>query len=162
MPPNVNEKTLKSALMLELRRTLRHPRPVLFRHEDVFTHGVPDISATWRNGTSWWEAKYADPYLEDWRGVQWQMMKDLETNNPGRAFYIIWFKTVTTERTLIVAPSDMNEWTSKAIRTFTGFDHASVAEFIRGVHSNDYVRARLFPGSPRVEDSQRCAEGGGA
>lgn len=152
-----NEAKLKRALMLELKKQIRHPRPVIFRHEDRYTHGMPDISLTLRNGTSWWEAKHAIGYLDRGKKIQEQMMRDLSANG-GRAFYIIW-RTGTdgSERTYVVHPNDLNEWTEKYLVMFVGFDFESLATFMKEVHSDGYVK-RLLPGCAREQDASGCSE----
>jgi hypothetical protein len=55
----VNEAYLKGRLVRILREEL--PGAVVFRHEDKFTPGVPDISVTWHGRTRWIEVKYDRP-----------------------------------------------------------------------------------------------------
>jgi hypothetical protein len=52
----VNEGTLKRALVKAIRAAM--PGAVVYRHEDTFSAGIPDISVTWQGITSWWEVKY--------------------------------------------------------------------------------------------------------
>jgi len=55
----MNEATCKAALCKLLRATL--PGAVVYRHEDQFTAGIPDISVTWRGRTVWVEVKLDRP-----------------------------------------------------------------------------------------------------
>jgi len=50
-----NEKTLQAQLAKALRQAM--PGSVVFRHEDVMTAGIPDISVTWHGRTFWLELK---------------------------------------------------------------------------------------------------------
>ena len=74
----MNENTIKDELVKRLRRAA--PRFVVFRHEDRFTAGIPDISMTGRGATSWWEVKYLNPRLHSY-GLQELTMKRLAS--PG-------------------------------------------------------------------------------
>jgi len=55
----VNEATCKAGLAKTLR-TLR-PDAVVYRHEDQFTAGIPDLSVTAYGCTVWVEVKYNRP-----------------------------------------------------------------------------------------------------
>jgi hypothetical protein len=55
----MDESYLKSAVCKKLKATL--PGAVVFRHEDKFTGGIPDISVTWNDHTCWVEVKYDRP-----------------------------------------------------------------------------------------------------
>lgn len=55
----MNEATIKRGLVKTLRADL--PGCVVFRHEDRFTGGVPDLSLTWSGHTVWIEVKYSRP-----------------------------------------------------------------------------------------------------
>lgn len=52
------EARLKGLLVKAIRAQL--PGAVVYRHEDTFTAGIPDVSVTWEGVTSWWEVK-AEP-----------------------------------------------------------------------------------------------------
>jgi hypothetical protein len=55
----MNETYLKKCLTRELRK--RMPTAVVYRHEDAFTAGIPDISVTFLAQTSWIEVKFDRP-----------------------------------------------------------------------------------------------------
>ncbi len=50
------EATIKRQLVRKIKE--RIPNAVIFRHEDKFTHGIPDISITANHTTVWVEVKY--------------------------------------------------------------------------------------------------------
>lgn len=52
----MNEAYLKKRLKESLRVVM--PGCVVYRHEDKFSGGVPDLSVTWGGVTSWIEVKY--------------------------------------------------------------------------------------------------------
>jgi Holliday junction resolvase len=58
----VIEATIKKTLVKKIRETI--PGAVVFRHEDQFTHGIPDISVTVGDITLWIEVKIANPSLK--------------------------------------------------------------------------------------------------
>lgn len=51
----MTERELKAKLVRKIRQQLRGA--VVFRHEDLWTAGIPDISITWRGKTIWLEVK---------------------------------------------------------------------------------------------------------
>lgn len=61
----LTEKSLQSSLAQALRQAM--PGSVVFRHEDVMTAGIPDISVTWRGRTLWLELKLSSGQT---RGIQ--------------------------------------------------------------------------------------------
>lgn len=136
----MNEAKLKSELMAVLRPHI--PGAVCLRHEDKLTSGIPDISVTWGNRTSWWEVKYADPRLES-KGIQDVTMMKLA--GAGTANYIIYYEFHDLQRVIIAEPrmvisntgERVNDWMTHAISA-SGFDHKWVAGHIRGVH--EYAR----------------------
>lgn len=52
----MNEAYLKKRLKDALREAM--PGAVIYRHEDKFSGGIPDLSVTWSGVTSWIEVKY--------------------------------------------------------------------------------------------------------
>lgn len=129
----MNEATLKAALVKEAREALRGW--VIIRHEDHFTHGIPDISFTGLGQTTWIEAKYANPKIK-MKGIQELTMKRLAA--AGRAKFLIYWEKGSEKRTYLVDPADignpMESWTK-----FTdGFNHIWVVEYIKGDHGDTY------------------------
>ena len=55
----MNESYLKAAVCKKMKDLM--PGVVIFRHEDKFTGGIPDISVTWNDRTCWVEVKYDRP-----------------------------------------------------------------------------------------------------
>jgi len=132
----MTEATLKSALVRELHARL--PAYVVIRHEDKFTHGVPDLSITGCGHTSWWEAKYANPSL-DLSGIQNLMMLRLETR--GCARFIFFYDGALGQRTYVIRPTwlidratglakpEWNIWPYAA-----GFAYGMLCEEVQRVH----------------------------
>lgn len=52
----MDEAYLKRRLVETIRKEM--PGAVVYRHEDTFTAGIPDISVTWRGSTTWIEVKF--------------------------------------------------------------------------------------------------------
>lgn len=120
----MNESTLKSTLVTKLRK--RHPGWVVLRHEDRFTHGVPDISVTALNRTTWWEVKLARPTLKS-EGIQDLNM--LKLDGAGTARYIIYEERNGIKSVVIVRPRFIEEWRTSGICT-PRFDHEWVISYI--------------------------------
>jgi len=55
----VNEAALKRKLVDAIK--VEMPGAVIFRHEDRFTAGIPDLSVTYSDRTVWIEVKYSRP-----------------------------------------------------------------------------------------------------
>lgn len=125
------EATLKSALMKEMRKQLCGA--VLFRHEDQYTSGIPDISTTFNGCTVWWEVKFARPSIRD-RGVQHFTCSELARN--GKCFYIVYYQKKDEKQTLIIHPQFID--TMKATASCKGFNHKWVVDHIKVAH--DYKR----------------------
>jgi len=129
------ETPLKAALMAEIRMAL--PRYQAFRHEDVRSIGIPDLSVTGHKITSWWEAKHATPDFFTF-GLQELTCKRLAV--AGFCRYIVWYEVGDDLRTLIVHPRDLHSLTPEA--EAAGHDHRFVATFMRQVHEHPAVRLR--------------------
>lgn len=130
------ESSLKSAFMAQLHKDL--PAYIAIRHEDVRTAGIPDLSITARNITSWWEFKHGTPKFKS-SGIQELTM--LRLAQAGFARYIIWLedRDGSNKQTLIVQPSQLS--TLQAERHCLGFNHAFLTDFIQGVHNEPSARA---------------------
>lgn len=127
----MNETDLKAALCSEGR--LRLPGWEIIRIEDIFTHGIPDITFTGRGKTTWVEAKYGTPSFKV-KGIQKHKMQKLAL--AGSAFFLVYWEKGGIRRTYIVPPKDIDldpsEWTN-----FTeGFDHKWVLKYLWGLHGN--------------------------
>jgi hypothetical protein len=122
-----SEATLKSALMKEMRKQLHGA--VLFRHEDQYTSGIPDISTTFNGRTVWWEVKYAKPSIRG-RCIQHFTCNELARN--GMCFYIVYREKKNERQTLIVHPRFIDSLQSNTI--CKGFNHSWVITHIKAAH----------------------------
>jgi hypothetical protein len=136
----VTEDAVRTPCVQFIGREL--PKAVIFRHEDKFTGGVPDMSVSTGKLTSWWEFKLLDPKRYSaaphvrHRGLQSVRMLQLAVIGP--AFYIV-FADDTQRRTLIVRPIDYHRAVTNR-RPFetdlyaAGFNYRFVVDFIREQH----------------------------
>jgi len=125
----MNEAILKAALVQETRAALK--QAVVFRHEDKFTHGIPDMSVTYNGHISWWEAKYADPKFAS-RGIQELTM--LRLNRAAHARYVVYWEQKHDKRTYIVEPAHIGQSVDLWPNFVEGFNHTFVVEYIRRHH----------------------------
>lgn len=128
----MTETQLKARLIRTLRASLNNA--VIFRHEDQFTSGIPDISITWKGYTTWLEVKLAKPRIRG-KGVQKYTMEMLAEN--GRCWYVVFLveKDLLCS-TYIVNPKAVNEgnWMFSQ-NCIDDFDHQFVVDFIKRTHS---------------------------
>jgi hypothetical protein len=80
---------------------------VVFRHEDQFTAGIPDISFNWMFHTTWIEAKIGSNWKQT--GLKIEIAKRLYKQSS--CFYIILYK----EENYIVRPKDIEEWKTEYV-----------------------------------------------
>lgn len=136
----MDESTLKGTVCGLARR--RAPRSKLFRHEDVFSSGVPDVSFTGGRKTSWWEFKYARPKL---RSREIQDLSMLELDEFGIAFYVVYYELKELRSTHVIRPRDLlvkiktgityaDEWMKRGL-VVPGFNHEFVVNQMIKVHS---------------------------
>ena len=92
----------------------RHlPQAVAIRHEDRYTHGIPDLSLSLARSTSWWEIKYADPLLKT-KGVQQYLCARLA--RASHCQYIIYQRGIHSgpnrrpRQIRVVPPSEIDHW----------------------------------------------------
>lgn len=126
----MNETTLVGNLLKEARREL--PHFTVFKHTDRFRHGVPDMSITGNNYTTWWEVKYADPTFDS-TGIQELTMKRLDSAAFAR--YIIFVEQTATapRHTRILTPARFAAWREEPAWC-DGFDYAKIALCIWDTH----------------------------
>lgn len=128
----MDESKLKGALCDVARQTLKSF--VIIRHEDRFTHGIPDISIDGNKTCTWLEVKYANPGFKT-KGIQELTMLRLAL--ASHAYFVVYWERNKEKRTYIVDPcdigKDMNSWE----RFRDGFNHQWVVEFIKGVHNDN-------------------------
>ena len=134
--PRVTEQTLKRGLMAALRRHL--PQAVAIRHEDRYTHGIPDLSLSLGGATSWWELKYADPLLKT-KGIQQYLCARLA--HTSRCQYIIYQRGIPSgpnrrpRQIRIVPPSEIDHWQRAGLVVEDGsFDQYNVVAYLARVH----------------------------
>lgn len=121
----MNEKELKSKLVKRMRKKLRGA--VVFRHEDQWTSGIPDISVTFQ-GTTWIEVKYVKEDSElKMRGVQKLTCQNLEDN--GDCWILIYEDhSIFGQRTHLIRPSVVDNWNGMVTThsIWNGFNHDAV------------------------------------
>jgi hypothetical protein len=112
------------------------PGFMLYRHEDMMTSGIPDLSATGWGKTSWYEFKHGTP---DFEKNELQEAQNLRLAAAGTCFYILYCETISQKRTLIIHPKEVFGKGGKTSNMTplvwsVGFDHRLVIEFIRKTH----------------------------
>lgn len=106
---------------------------VVFRHEDHFTSGHPDLSVTGSQRTIWIEVKFGDDFKT--RGIQKLTMQRLET--AGIAFYLVfWYNVKLGKRTYIVRPSEIDSPVETWEEFQEGFAYDWVVERVKKVLRN--------------------------
>lgn len=126
-----SEAKLKAKLIKAIRTA--HPDWVVIAHQEMTTHGVPDLSVTGFGRTTWLECKLAKPVLKS-KGVQDVTCLKLEA--AGRnCYYIVWYEAREYTETLIVKPSVVFEerWLKDYEVAKTGYDHTAVVEFLERI-----------------------------
>jgi hypothetical protein len=126
----MTEAILKGALVKEARLVLPTSF-VILRHEDHFTHGIPDISIDGNKKSSWWEPKYANPGFQC-KGIQELTM--LRLNIATYARFIIYWEKDKIKRTYIVEPKDIGIPTENWDVYEEGFNHKWVVSKMRQAH----------------------------
>ena len=132
----MTEQTLKRSLMDAIKRLT--PEAVAIRHEDRYTHGIPDISYSLNRRTTWWEIKYADPHVES-KGVQKYLCQRLDAASFCR--YIIFQRGIPVgpkkrpRAIRIVMPREIDCWqVSGRIVEEGSFDLWGLVAYIARVH----------------------------
>lgn len=121
----MNEADLKRRLKKAIEATMRGA--VVFRHEDTFTAGIPDLSVTWGGVTSWWEVKYARiGRVAHPTKLQAYTLDQL--NRAGHAGLIVYKETKVAGKAVFLGFAQ-----GDAVR-FPGFAHNDVAQAIRDLH----------------------------
>jgi hypothetical protein len=135
----VNEATLKRDLVAAIRAAM--PGAVIFRHEDRFTAGVPDLSVTWRGTTSWVEVKYSRRGRRS-RPTALQARALRRLAAAGAPAYLLEYREEGGGRITTLDVVDDLGVTSSPVEARTmgaQFDHGCVARALALEHS---VRAR--------------------
>jgi len=123
-----NESVLKSKMMIAIKLGL--PGFIAFRHEDVRSVGIPDLSLTGNGRTSWWEAKYDDDDGFKSTGIQELTMCRLARH--GHARYIVWENKKNIRRTLIVHPTNIGTCVPEVF--CRGFDMSWLIDYMQNTH----------------------------
>lgn len=118
------EKEPKADLVKHLKKYL--PLAVVFRHEDHFTSGIPDISVSWKGHTWWIEVK-------EFPGKKGRAIQNatacLLKRQGYDCFYVIYHKT--RNRIYIVEPEKYDNWNKECSGSWSGYDHGRVIEWIK-------------------------------
>lgn len=122
--------------MAEIRRHL--PTAVAIRHEDQFTHGIPDLSVSLAGRTTWWEVKYADPLLRT-TGIQHHLCARLAAETYCR--YLVYQRGIPTgdqkrpRQIRVVHPTEIDCWQRLGRVLVTGsFEQYAVVVHLARVH----------------------------
>lgn len=128
----MNETKLKADLVGRLRKEI--PNAIIFRHEDQFTVGTPNISVTWNGKTTWWEVKFAKTQIRSRRARKLTLK---ELGEQGQCYYVIYLQEDLLEGTYIAKADAVyeNRWLFSSHFT-VGFDHKFVVNFIKNVHKH--------------------------
>lgn len=126
-----SESKLKHELCNLLKQAL--PGSVVFRHEDQFTAGIPDISVTWGGITVWIEVKLAKPSI---KGREIQLMTGVRLDGAGNCIYVVYELRDNNKKTRILKPKEIfvnrNECMLFGI-VRDGWDHSLVLEHIKEI-----------------------------
>lgn len=127
----MTESELKRQLTPVLENAM--PFSMVFRHEDMFRSGVPDISITWgqRLRTVWLEVKLADPELVH-RGAQ--DVTCMKLAHAGKnCWHVVYYQKGDIFQTLIVLPLFVHRgtWRTDTVTSCEGWNHQFVANFAR-------------------------------
>jgi len=124
MTGTVRENKLCGELVRALRLTL--PQFVVFKHADLVTSGIPDISVTGLKRTLWLEVKFANPGVID-RGIQAATMKRL--GRAGLAYYVIY--SAGYDATYVCSPEQLERFHVNYVQVTRGYDHGAVVAFVK-------------------------------
>lgn len=132
----MTEADLKRELCGLIRRS--RPRYTILRLEEMFTHGVPDISIDGNKFHSWWEVKLVNKTRNvKSKGIQKLTCQKLDIG--GFCRYIVYWVGADFTRTYIVHPNDIDEDPSTWVDFTDGFNHDWILERVLEVH-NDHQR----------------------
>jgi hypothetical protein len=133
----VNEATVRRTLQLAIQKHL--PDATALRYEDRYTKGIPDLSISYNNQTSFWEIKYADPYFATSK-VQHYLCEQLDTKGFS-CRYVIFQRGIARPKNprprqiRIVKPRDISHWQHLGFVISTGrFDYQALVAHILAVH----------------------------
>jgi hypothetical protein len=126
-------------LQAQLSSFFKHKMPaaVVYRHEGQRVAGLPDMSVTWNNHTSWLELKHAVNGHIRTREVQKVRMHDL-ARATSRFWYVVYYEDKNGKRTYILRPEELfgsnYQLGTPEERTSPGHDHMLVLRHVIGTH----------------------------
>ncbi len=124
----MTEADLKRRLVRALKSTM--PGAVVFRHEDQFTAGIPDISVTWAGITTWWEVKYS-PIGRSSKPTQLQGYTLDQLSRQSTAGLITYAETKRCGKYVLIHDYADD---AMAATNLTDWSHEAVASLIHGFH----------------------------
>lgn len=116
-----HESKSSSALVKKLKAI---PGAIAFKHNDMSTAGIPDISFTYLNQISWIEVKLGN------RIVGRELQHDVLLRLLDTAYYVVY----ATDAVYILRPSDKDDF-SNAVGVFKAGAHADVADWFQRLHA---------------------------
>src|SRR5436190_24188333 len=132
----MTEASVTQDLLRHLKDVLRGA--VVFKICDRFTTGIPDICVTYKGRVTWLEVKLLKKgsRLETCSpALQRLTMRNLHRESQGRAWYVVYDargrqKAVSVYNPEVLTATE-DEADPHAHLISTGFDHVSVADFVR-------------------------------
>lgn len=109
----------------------------IIRHEENFTYGVADISATGLKKTSWWEIKMLTPSKPEIKKQPTQEFRMLRLATYGYAKYVVFeIWPDGAKSTYIFNPIDLPNW-REAAEVRGGFDYNWIIDEVLKIHGQD-------------------------
>lgn len=102
--------------------------PVILKHNDGLTSGVPDVSITWRKKTSWWEFKHG-PKIKWAHKLQQLTCRRLAAI--GICYVVLYEEKFEhdSKHTCILTPDEV------LVEAVEGFDHRFVLDYVWRTHA---------------------------
>jgi hypothetical protein len=132
----MTEASVTQDLLKHLKAAL--PGAVIFKIADRFTTGIPDICVNCKGRTIWLEVKLLKKgsyFMTCSPALQQLTMARLHGQVQGRAWYVIYDARGRQKAVTVYAPAALAMSEDEAYQhvhlASTGFDHASVADFVR-------------------------------
>ncbi len=140
------EASLSQGLVSHLKQEF--PEAIIFRHEDQFTAGIPDISFTWGgvlwSGTTWLETKHVTPKksIRATKSFPLQEQIGIELSCWTNARFIVFEerkigvkdfdKPILSNMTYIAHPGIIEEFRNGL--SAEGFSYVFVADYLRKIY----------------------------
>jgi hypothetical protein len=119
----VNEAYLKGRLRKAITTALEGA--VVFRHEDQFSSGIPDMSVTWERRTAWVEVKYA-PLGRSTGATKLQAYTLDRLRKAGSVSLLVTYRETKRHGKHIIVEGPANGQS----RTIQGWDHVELAALL--------------------------------